>query len=167
MKKKDGSELTREEFRQLIKELGWNGTYDYLEANLSTDRSEPMSLEEIEKVVCDASYDILRPGDDVAVSIAKAVQPLTVKQGFVPDWSKAPEWANGVRIEWSTCPPTADGRMWITDLPRPKVKRMRTREEKEIAVGNKLNIYGICTMLSDSSLDDLCRAANISLEVEE
>lgn len=143
---------------------------DYIKVNLDTGKRETMSVEEIEKrlrsdwmtlpsVVGEMNNSLAWNG------LARAIQPLTVQQGFVPDWPKAPEYANSVKWHWSR---DTDGGNVISTRPAPKM-RQKTREEKIADLRSNAVIMNWPTIgqLKDDTIDDLCRAASIPLETEE
>lgn len=134
--------------------------------------SEPMSLDKIGRMLQDElktkfpfKFDRFESEEWIGaiLAMAKTVQPLTVQQGFVVDWLKAPEWAT----EWDGCwfgNVVEDGgrqfkRTWIT-IPRP------TDNTKPKTTGEKRNdlIDAIMNMTSPDEIDELCKVAGIPLE---
>jgi len=79
---------------------------------LDTGKRDPMSVEEIEKAVRlgwsntikrihGLEFDGSVMDERHARAMAEAIQPLTVQQGFAPDWSEAPDDASNVMVIWS------------------------------------------------------------------
>lgn len=147
---------------------------DYIKANLDTGKREPMSVEEIRGKVlswCRANSQAEIRDDDIA-ELVEIVQPLTVQQGFVPDWSKAPEWANCVSLYWARMhgsDRSFHGEAILFDnIPRPAPKmRQKTREEKVAEIVAKIGDNGMLWEYSDEVVDYICRAAGIPIEVAE
>ena len=147
--------------------------------------SEPMSVDQVEpvlrKVFCDKFVDSQPTTEwmDTLLKMAKAIQPLTVKQGFVVDWSKAPKGkpVTGIQVTWSwwdneeeffkrsTVPA-----LCYAFIPRPAPKmRPKTRDEKVDDLRGNAVIMNWPTLgeLKDSTIDDLCLATGIPLEATE
>lgn len=162
MKKKDGSELTAKELAEVFYgnpgnsvESVFDGLITYLEDNLSTDRSEPISVD-IERgghALNEAGWAFVQAWKDMGIGPMSGEVWNNCKQGIVYPVVKA----------------------YLDNLPRPtppKGMRMRTREEKIEQLISGVVLTGPMKMvdyssLRDETIDDLCRAANISLEVEE
>lgn len=144
---------------------------DYIKANLDTGKREPMSVEEITGLLQGIGW----PAE--CRKVAKIFQPLTVQQGFVVDWSKAPKDAEGVAIIWNgvgygcACYSqieTDTNSALIEFIPRPAPKmRQKTREEKISGIVAKIGDNGMLWEYSDEVVDYICRAAGIPLETEE
>lgn len=78
---------------------------DYIKANLCTGKTEPMSVEEITRWLQDGNWEKIDEVENLD-EVATIIQPLTVQQGFVVDWSKAPTVSYGgeakrVQVLWS------------------------------------------------------------------
>ncbi len=182
------NKITREEFKKFTNELytgisvGWPAFFDRFWSRIQeVQSSEPMSVDQIEPYLrmafCD-KFGMAQPTTewmDALLKMAKAVQPLTVQQGFVVDWSKAPSWAQGVRIIFD------DGQAWIGG-PEGKCFPPQGRWFKTIEYHNRPTpkatprttgekcadlIHRITTMLDPDEIDELCKAAGIPIEVTE
>lgn len=117
---------------------------------------------------------------DMSIRLAEEIQPLTVQQGFVPEWSKAPlratEWACGFLKGPEWCDEDT-----VIYIPRPSPKtrekdRDELLEEFQMDISKKFGWIPngntvwqfIAEELADGKpLKDLCRAAGISLTVTE
>lgn len=182
------NKITRDEFLDVF--LDYLNTFDATERSTIRNRlwsriqevqpSEPMSLGEIERHVC----EVLLVGQE---NLWEAIQPLTVKQGFVPDWSKAPTRNKklpdkaAVFWYWDDGGIASGTAIHHWHRPAPKM-RPKTGFEKISAwtewkkAQRKANHftdspYYASQLLAEElvegkSIDDLCRAAGIPLEVE-
>lgn len=142
--------------------------------------SEPMSVDQIEPVLRKAFQDKFGPSQpttdwmDLLHKMAKAVAPLTVQQGFVPDWSKAEAGHVGIVLYFTEWPEItyghAHGLAGYIRRPAPRM-RQKTRDEKVHDLykpyGAQDWSIGMTDALAESTIDDLCRAAGIPLEVPE
>lgn len=189
--------ITPEEFEALkialwsMPALGYEEFSSFMEHHWSriqeAQSSEPMSWEDVE--------DIIKPlmtkeqyamndfeGVRHSAIVAKGIAPYTSKQGFIPDWSKAPEWCVGWRPTWERRGVVAP---WVVTpfeycagpfVPRPTPKtRERTVEEliaAWVSEYNKKNntdagAFHLSKLLaSGHSLKWLCETDNISLTCE-
>lgn len=174
--------ITREEFDEYRNEDTRHGYASAMEKLWSriqeVQSSEPMSVEEIEKIILPImSEEGKRYQDFVGVrqswEVAKAVQLLTVKQGFAVDWSKTPtdsfgRRAMGVLIQWAWYETKEQNdanlvRDCIEFIPRPVPKSApKTIGEKRADL-----LHAISTMSDPDEIDELCKAAGIPTEVTE
>lgn len=105
--------------------------------------------------------------------LAEIIQPLTAQQGFVPDWSKAPDTADRIDICWAS----GHYREGFHSIPRPtpktgeKTAQQLAKEyvDKMVGGGNRADAYLILVekLHNGEKLDDLCTAVGISLTVTE
>lgn len=169
--------ITREEFDRLYRvPLGADELWTRIQ---EAQCSEPMNVDQIEPVLRKVFQDKFGSSQpttewmDCLYKMAKAVAPLTVQQGFVPDWSKAPEGTVGcvafftgsVEAYWK---PGATGCDNVTFIPRPAPKtRERTHQEKVHELMKKITIDPVFQSVNKELVDNLCRAAGISLTVTE
>lgn len=150
---------------------GFTDVLEYIKANLDTTptKGESMSVEEIVKIIVENSNGALVYDGIVALLLAKAIQPLTVQQGVTIDWSKAPGWADYVNLYWAKIESFSAFHTIPRPIPRPATKtRSMTREEKvTLLVTAYILPYNVSVTdkLSDSTIDDLCKAAGINTEV--
>lgn len=175
-----GKRITREELDEI---LGKNSPWEEIDAELwsriqEAQSSEPMSLNDIDKFLSDAGVEWVefetkldgkKPG---LRPLSQLIQPLTVQQGFVPDWSKAGAGVRGYVCRWwyKDTFSSIDAGEFFFQRPAPKT-RQKTREERVNSIintmGGDLASYALTSKLSDSTIDDLCRAAGIPLETTE
>lgn len=175
-------QITGEEFNELVTRIDVMAKNEsYKEALWSriqeVQSSEPMSVEQIENAIYQKALargvdKFAKPGTMdfgrwIKDYLIPAIIPLTVQQGFVPDWSKAPEWATSIVMLWSRqdepwgCGPTEFNR-----IPRPVPKmRPKTRKEKVQAIRGS-GMFLDVDKLKESTLDDLLSVKGISLETE-
>lgn len=148
---------------------------DYIKANLDTGKREPMSVEDVDKVVQAGFMKHVASHGTMTLSmaIAKEIQPLTVQQGPLVDWSKAQY--DGVKgVTWQYVYQTEEemkhelGAGYDGYIPRPAPKmRQKTREEKISGIVAKIGDNGMLWEYSDEVIDQICRAADIPLETPE
>ena len=183
--------ITRKEFEALKGTLWGRSPQGYGEFSNTMERhwdriqevqsSEPMSVESIEVVIKQVMVDndshyLTWPDVLKAREIAKAIQPLTVQQGFTPDWSKAPEWTGGVIVQWSNDMLSPMDKCFCHFIPRPIPKmRPKTPHEKLtdlMAHGTSATRItwmevARATTLEGKTLDDLLADRGIATEVQE
>lgn len=146
------------------------------------DRKELMSVEDLADMVELKQYGFMKSTmrSDIE-DVCRILQPLTVQQGFVPDWSVAPHWALQFVGHWAVNIELSDkwhGEFVIPRPTPPKVKRERMATEKTsdlvrhykktLGLDRILSLDKIIEELdSGKTLSDLCTAAGIDLFVEE
>ncbi len=180
--------ITREEFERLVFELTGrnvlNASAEMFWSRIQeAQSSEPMSVDQIEPVLRKVFQDKFGSSQpttewmDFLYKMAKDVAPLTVQQGFIPDWSKAQydgvkgvTWCFVYETEEEISGDMAHGyESYDGYIPRPTPKtRERTRDDK-IAKLVELGYVINARMLNgakDSTIDDLCTASGISLTCE-
>lgn len=158
------------------------------------DMNEPMGVKEIEthlksnwETTAHPVFDRLKEnGNNGWSTLCRTIQPLTRRQGFVPDWSKAPEWANCVSLYWARMhgsDRSFEGEAVMFDAiprPAPKMREMSAFEKvfaytvwkskKRAEAGYEDSPYYSSNLLAielaeGKTIDELCKAAGISTQV--
>lgn len=148
--------------------------------------TEPMSVDQIEPFLRKAFQDKFGTGQpttervDCLYKMAKEIQPLTVQQGFVPDWNHpaVKETHNGqkctgvfAKYVYEPAEKVMGDHQYTsaTFIPRPASKmRKKTREEKIEDLDSLpfLGVYPKQGGLTDERIDALCLAMKIPLETQ-
>lgn len=119
-----------------------------------------MTVEEIENFLKMAPHGTVTSRK----SLAEYIQPLTVQQGFVPDWSKAPDTVDWIDICWAP----GHYREGFLSIPRPAPKtRERTAREKNTALRDFICLNPNFDFGDASTVEEMLTRANISLTVTE
>lgn len=183
------NKITREEFENCV-------TYnksEYLWSRIQeAQSSETMDYSELRQRILNRVEQWSNTNiGTIADAVAQEVLPLTVQQGFVPDWSKAPKVDGEL--------PDKAAVFWYWDLggvkkypafqhwhrPAPKMRQKTDEQllenlvESYFKTDGKAGLAEHDTRLADAwakvaremvagkSIQDLCRAAGIPLEVPE
>lgn len=154
-------------------DVSWRSVLDYIKNNLDTGNSEPISLESIvahirQEIKSYAWGSIessnaqrnISTQDELVFTLARIVAPLTVQQGFTPDWSKAPELARGIAILWRTHDDGDPDTIQYIPRPAPKMRR-KTMSELSREVLDKIAV------LDEKALLKACESMSIPLETPE
>lgn len=94
--------FTKEGFKEFCDGFTGRSYYEMAEEYAATLKDEPMSVEEIVKILRAAGIGSKSRDGHELEDLARTVQPLTVQQGFVPDWEGAPDTAVG-HLSFFTC----------------------------------------------------------------
>jgi hypothetical protein len=137
-------------------------------ANLAT--TEPMRVEEVKKELRVMGWDEIANQDHYE-PLVNLIADLTA-QGFRVDERKTltidwPEHSSSAVVQFRGGSPNGAWVMPNVTIPRPAPKtRQMTREEKIDQLSNEGAYCVWFHKLSDSTIDDLCKAAGINTEVE-
>lgn len=171
-----GKRITRDEFDDILRKgRPWAETEAELWSRIQEAQVyEPMSRAEVLSALDESLGDSVRIFSDRELD---AIRALTVQQGFVVDWSEAPDYAVRAAVVWSA----QDG-PWHTEFhsiprPAPKMRQKTEMEKAESWIEWKIRTHGdneidareslIRRLLEGKTIDDLCRAAGIPLETTE